>query len=188
MTSVTDNPKGKRPGGHSSRRTLTGNAPAADDLLPAIVPENDRARLATGRNAVIKCNCPTSAALGEAVADLLAQGKSFDDIAAMLKSLQTPIPPLPGQPMLPGFEPPPTEPQLPIFTTLPYGMIDVPSAARKYQIHRQTIHDWIRYGHLTAVGKLEGHSPGKSSHILMEADLIHHKNTRRPPGRPKKAR
>ena len=59
-----------------------------------------------------------------------------------------------------------------VFTELPEGLIDLPSAARKYGISRSTLHNWIRGGHVKIQGRLKGSAQGGGFYVLEESELL----------------
>ena len=58
-----------------------------------------------------------------------------------------------------------------IFTELPDGLIDIPTAAKKYQIKGATLRAWVRKGHLKLQGRLKGPTWGGGSLVVLEAAL-----------------
>lgn len=83
---------------------------------------------------------------------------------------------------LPGCEPE----KPPIFTELPEGMIDAPTACAKYNIKDSTLRTWIHKGNIVLMGRLKARAPGGGRLVIREEDLIRYKNTPRPhTGRPK---
>ena len=75
-----------------------------------------------------------------------------------------------------------------IYDEVPEGMIDFPSAARKYSLNRGTLRTWLVGGHLSRAGRLKGPAPGGGFVLLFEDELIRRLNSPRLPGRPKTRR
>ena len=61
--------------------------------------------------------------------------------------------------------------ELPIYDELPAGMIDVPSAARKYGRSTGTLRVWARSGLLAVVGRLRASAPGGGYLVFRDADV-----------------
>lgn len=153
-----------------------GRPPRPSRFSPAILAESAGAATRPAPGVVVKCDCQASLTLQAAIANFLALGNSPDDIAIMVSRAQQATTPLPGQRCLPGFEPP-------IFDQLPPGMIDVPTAAQKYELKPHNIRDWINAGYIDIAGYLK--RPGSKMPLVRETELIHHKKSRRPRGRPR---
>ena len=60
---------------------------------------------------------------------------------------------------------------LPIYTELPEGLIDLPTAARKYGCHLQRFYMWVHRGHLTCRGRLRAPSRGGGYIVVSEEEL-----------------
>ena len=74
-----------------------------------------------------------------------------------------------------------------IYEELPPGTIDVPTASRKYGIIRNTIRKWINARYVRKVGRLKGRAPGGGYLVVIEDDLIRHKDApKKKGGRPRK--
>ena len=58
-----------------------------------------------------------------------------------------------------------------VYTELPDGLIDLPSAAEKYGLHRQVLRDWVLKGRLQIYGRLRGSAPGGGFLVLKESDV-----------------
>ena len=81
---------------------------------------------------------------------------------------------------------PPQTPPLPLYDTLPEGLIDVPSARTKYGVPTPTLRAWIRKGRVTAVGRLKAPAPGGGFLVVNEEDLLAYMNgPRNRGGRPR---
>ena len=61
---------------------------------------------------------------------------------------------------------------LPVYDVLPDGLIDLPSAAAKYNRSIYTIHGWIRYGRLRVVGRLRAPAARGGYLVVSESDLM----------------
>ena len=78
---------------------------------------------------------------------------------------------------------------LPIYTELPEGLIDLPRAAKKYDCKGPTLRTWVHRGHLKSMGRLRGSSPGGGYLVVSEADLERHlAASPKKGGRPRKNR
>ena len=78
---------------------------------------------------------------------------------------------------------------LPIYTELPEGLIDLPKAAKKYGCKGPTLRTWVHRGHLKSMGRLRGSSPGGGYLVVSEADLERHlAASPKKGGRPRKTR
>ena len=58
-----------------------------------------------------------------------------------------------------------------VYDELPEGLIDLPAAAERYGVNRQTIHTWIRTGRLQSKGRLRASARGGGFHLLLESDV-----------------
>ena len=61
--------------------------------------------------------------------------------------------------------------ELPVYDELPEGMIDVPSAARKYRRSTSTLRNWALAGRLRVVGRRRASAPGGGYLVFEEADV-----------------
>ena len=73
-----------------------------------------------------------------------------------------------------------------VFTELPEGLIDLSTPAKKYQIARWALHNWVRRGHLVPRGRLKAPAPGGGYCVVDEAALVHCMANRPRLGRPPK--
>ena len=70
---------------------------------------------------------------------------------------------------------------------LPEGLIDLPTAAKKYGIKPDTLRHWVYDEHVPMVGKLKGPAPGGGYKVVRLIDLEAHLHSpRKRTGRPKK--
>ena len=58
-----------------------------------------------------------------------------------------------------------------MYTELPEGLIDLPSAAKKFDIPVRTIRAWVNRGHLQARGRLKGAARGGGYLVVCEDEL-----------------
>lgn len=61
--------------------------------------------------------------------------------------------------------------ELPIYTELPEGLIDLPSAAREYGIQGATLRMWIQRGKLIRRGRLKAPAAGGGYVVVRKADI-----------------
>ena len=80
---------------------------------------------------------------------------------------------------LPGCEPPGPET---IHTELPPGLIDLPSASRKYGIREGTLRQWVHVGKLPRRGRLRGPAAGGGFVVTEEALIPYCRDNPRKPG------
>ena len=74
-----------------------------------------------------------------------------------------------------------------VFTELPDGLIDVPSASKKYNIKGPTLSSWVRKGHVRLRGRLKGPATGGGFLVVAENELFAYmKSPRDKGGRPSK--
>ena len=60
-----------------------------------------------------------------------------------------------------------------VYAELPDGLITVPAAVKKYGYNRNTLHSWVRKGHVESKGKLRtGHGVGGGSILISVAELL----------------
>ena len=76
---------------------------------------------------------------------------------------------------------------LPIYTELPEGLIDLPSAATRYGCKGATLRMWVHRGHLRLMGRLKRSCTGGGYLVVSESDLKERLNTpKKKGGRPPK--
>lgn len=82
--------------------------------------------------------------------------------------------PTPAPNPQPAPEPPATPDGLPLYTrdTLPDGLIDLPSATKKYGCQNARMRKWIARGRIIAHGRLRAPAPGGGYLVIAERDLI----------------
>ena len=107
-------------------------------------------------------------ALARAMSDALTNGLTTGEIAQMLAA---------QQPLALDYsaqneaEPATGADDLPIYTELPEGLIDLPSAARKYGYHLRTMYMWVRRDRLECRGRLRAPSRGGGYIVVSEHEL-----------------
>ena len=81
----------------------------------------------------------------------------------------------------------PTEPDDVIYEpgNLPEGLIDLPSASKKYGIPVKTLRSWIYLGKLPKRGRLKARAPGGGYIVTVEADIEYCRDHPRKRGRKK---
>ena len=74
-----------------------------------------------------------------------------------------------------------------IFDELPEGMIDIPTAARKYDCPLGRIRNWVNRGRVKTYGRWKAPAPGGGYLFMKESDFVKYlKSPRHKGGRPKK--
>ena len=104
------------------------------------------------------------------------EGLSPADMASMITAATEPQPPANGVH--------PTEPDDVIYEpgNLPDGLIDLPSASKKYGIKPATLRMWVQRGRLPRRGRLRGPSPGRGYIVTVEAEIAYCRDNPRKPG------
>jgi predicted DNA-binding transcriptional regulator AlpA len=75
-----------------------------------------------------------------------------------------------------------------VYDELPEGLIDLPSAMRKYSLKRPTLWSWVSKGHLQSYGRLRGSATGGGLILVNEEDLVRYMHAPKPKGgRPRKS-
>ena len=59
-----------------------------------------------------------------------------------------------------------------VFTELPNGLIDLPTAVKKYNLRSTTVHTWLSKGHITLRGRLKGPAVGGGFIVVAEDELV----------------
>ena len=82
----------------------------------------------------------------------------------------------------------PTEPYDVIYEpgNLPEGLIDLPSASKKYGISKATLRTWVHRGKLPRLGRLRAKSPGGGYIVTREAEILYCRDHPRKTGRKKR--
>ena len=104
--------------------------------------------------------------LGQAIIDALESGVSAKEILIMLQAAL--VQQEAEQRRLPEV---PANSQHLIYSELPDGMIDLPTAAGKYDVPKTNLQSWIYRGRLHSYGCLRRSGPGGGSHIVHEGAL-----------------
>ena len=106
-----------------------------------------------------------------AVADALAEGIGERELLDMVTTVAADI--AVEQPEIPGLLPDVDEQEI-IYTEdgVPEGLIDLPSAAQKYNCPVGTLQTWVRRGHLKTFGRLKAPARGGGYVLLLEADIL----------------
>ena len=74
-----------------------------------------------------------------------------------------------------------------IYDELPIGLIDVPSAGRKYNLNRGTLRNWLVKGKIKVKGRLKGSATGGGFLLVNESELMEYiSKPRQVGGRPRK--
>ena len=82
----------------------------------------------------------------------------------------------------------PSEGEYPVYAELPDGLIDLPSAARRYGVNRVTLWRWADRGSIKIYGRLKGSAAGGGYLLLNEEELRSYISApRNKGGRPKKS-
>ena len=79
-----------------------------------------------------------------------------------------------------------TVPDQPIYAELPPGLIDVPAAAKKYDINHGTLRWWVRTGRLKIQGRLRAPCTGGGYSVVDEEELVTYLSAPRRRGPPRK--
>ena len=116
-----------------------------------------------------------------AVARALESGATMDDILSMIE-LRVAGNETAFQGCMPGFH---ENDQDTVFVELPEGLIDLPSATRKYNVNPSTLHSWVKKGHVRLRGRLKGPAHGGGFLLVREEDVTAYLTApRRKGGRP----
>ena len=116
----------------------------------------------------------------EAIADMVAERISdvvdLDDVVTMLAEA-------------PSADTPPDDGGVVIYDELPPGLIDLPSAAKRYDKTAGAMRMWVLRGHVAKVGLLKAPAKGGGYVVVRESDLVEYMNRpRNKGGRPKKGK
>ena len=107
----------------------------------------------------------------KAIADALAEGVGERELLDMVTTVATDI--TVEQPEIPGMFLDVNEQEI-IYTEdeVPEGLIDLPSAAQKYNCPVGTLQTWVKRGHLKTFGRLKAPARGGGYVLLLEADVL----------------
>ena len=118
-----------------------------------------------------------------ALIDAFKSGATKDDILTVIE-LKVAEHETAFQDHMPGF---PQDDRDKVYTKLPEGLIDVPTAAKKYNMATGTLRVWLRKGHLTLRGRLKAPATGGGYLVVHEAELAEYvAGPRNRGGRPRK--
>ena len=120
--------------------------------------------------------------LGQAALQALTAGATqaelMTSLSAALENYQARQEPLPG--LLP------CDGEI-VFDELPEGLIDLPSAARIFNLSAATLHMWTRKRHIHSYGRLRASAPGGGLLLLKESEIAACIDSPKPKGgRPRK--
>ena len=113
--------------------------------------------------------------LTRAVAQALRSGHSPDDIRNMVTEVINDL-----------STPPPADAGDVVYDELPDGLIDLPSACRKYGVKRQTANGWMRKHDIPYLGRLRAPAPGGGYNVTDEIAFKRMSRRNSIGGRPKK--
>ena len=123
------------------------------------------------------------AEVGEAIGRALRFGATREEILSMLE-LKVTEHEVAYQDTLPAF--PDDDPDT-VYTELPPGLIDLPTAASKYGLNKVTLYRWLTGGRLKRYGRLKAPATGGGYHVMSEDELIAYMSApRNKGGRPRK--
>ena len=108
-------------------------------------------------------------ALEAALASGLTQGDIVSMVAGAIKHAEE----VGCQSALPNF---PTNGKPKVYRELPEGLITLPDAARKFEINRHTLRDWVNNRKIATYGRLRGRAHGGGFVLLNEAEVISYKD------------
>ena len=114
-----------------------------------------------------------------AIADALAEGVAEHELVDMVTTVAAEQHEIPG--LLPDLN------ADSIYTVLPDGKIDLPTASKKYGLNLSTLRTWVHTGRLNVVGRLKAPATGGGYVIVDELDLLAYMSApRNRGGRPRK--
>ena len=126
-------------------------------------------------------------ALARAMSDALTNGLTTDDIDEIAEMVTAQQPLAPDYSTIQVAESATGADDLPIYTELPDGLIDLPAAMELYGCGRQRLHGWVQRGHLKVHGRLRGAARGGGYIVVSKDELEHRLQTVSPKGgRPRK--
>ena len=123
---------------------------------------------------------PTKSKSNQATEDLqaaleaaLASGLTQGDIVSMVAGAMKHAEEVGCQSALPNF---PTNGKPKVYRELPEGLIDLPSAAKKYGINRSTLYNWVKTGKIRNFGRLRGSAQGGGFVVIEESEILSYKD------------
>ena len=124
--------------------------------------------------------------VGDAIDDALRSGIPVEEIRKFLSMLEFRVyeHEVGYQPTLPAF--PDDDPDT-VYTELPPGLIDVPTATQKYNLNRGTLRTWLKKGRIRVLGRLKAPATGGGYLLVDEEELLAHMSAPKSKGgRPRK--
>ena len=115
-------------------------------------------------------------AFQDAIERAQKNGLSPDDLVSMITAAENDVSPANGVH--------PVEPDDIIYEpgNLPEGLIDLPSASKRYGISGNTLRAWVRRGKLPEVGRLRGPTARGGYIVTVEAEILRCRDNPRKPG------
>ena len=107
--------------------------------------------------------------LTRAIEDALESGVTKTEIHSMVSTANPPAP-------TNGLNPhnvQKDDQELPIYDVLPPGLIDLPTARKKYGCTRSRFANWVANGRLKVLGRLRAPARGGGYLVVSEEDLAH---------------
>ena len=104
-------------------------------------------------------------------------GLSESEMASMITAAQN------GAHAVNGVHPKETDDVIYEPGELPDGLIDLPSASKKYGIRVETLRRWIQRGKIPKRGRLRARSPGGGYLVTVEAEILYCRDNPRKRGR-----
>ena len=133
---------------------------------------------------MLKSGRPTADELRSAITDALTAGVVTRDEILDMVSTDSPDIGSNGHALA---EPMSGADDLPIYTELPEGLIDLPSAITIYDGVRPRLRNWVKRGYLAIHGRLRAPAPGGGYVIVSKPELMEKLVTgERSAGRPRK--
>ena len=114
-----------------------------------------------------------------AVERFLEDGLSPDDMASMITAAAETKPS--------NGSVPPAKPEDVMYEpgNLPEGLIDLPSAAKRYGIRPRTLYEWVKRGKLPKCGRVRAKAPGGGYILTVEAEIVYCRDNPQKRGRKK---
>ena len=105
---------------------------------------------------------------GEAIERALRSGATREEILSMLE-LKVTENEVAYQDTLPAF---PDDDTDTVYTELPPGLIDLPSAIKKYRLRPRTAQNWVKFGRIKLRGRLKASARGGGYLVVCEDELV----------------
>ncbi len=108
---------------------------------------------------------------GDAIEDALESGIPVEEIRKLLSMLELKVTEheVAYQDTLPAF---PEDDQDTVYAELPPGLIDLPSAVKKYKLRPRTAQNWVKFGRITLRGRLRASARGGGYLLVREDELV----------------